>query len=96
MRYCEKEPLIIDHALDLGIKLLIDNPWEIGSDRIVIALAAHHLYGGPAIIIAFSTATTFDVISAVGRFSGRSHCPRPRDLRRSPEQRRLPPLPRRS
>jgi len=73
--YCNKEAIIIDHTLDLGMKLLIDNPWELGSDRIVTALAAHHLYGGPAIIIAFSTATTFDVISAQGDFLGGAIAP---------------------
>src|SRR5579875_1259272 len=75
LRYCGKEALLIDHSLDLGIKLLIDNPWELGSDRIVTALAAHHLYGGPAIIIAFSTATTFDVISPEGDFLGGAIAP---------------------
>jgi len=74
-RYCGKEALVVDHTLDLGVKLLIDNPWEIGSDRIVISLAAYHLYGGPAIIIAFSTATTFDVISAEGDFLGGAIAP---------------------
>ncbi len=75
LRYCGKEALLIDHTLDLGIRLLIDNPWELGSDRIVTALAAHHLYGGPAIIIAFSTATTFDVISPQGDFLGGAIAP---------------------
>lgn len=75
LRYCGKEALLIDHALDLGIKLLIDNQWELGSDRIVTALAAHHLYGGPAIVIAFSTATTFDVISPEGDFLGGAIAP---------------------
>ncbi len=75
LRYCGKEALLIDHTLDLGIRLLIDNPWELGSDRIVTALAAHHLYGGPAIIIAFSTATTFDVISPQGNFLGGAIAP---------------------
>jgi len=74
-RYCGKEALVVDHTLDLGVKLLIDNPWEIGSDRIVISLAAYHLYGGPAIIVAFSTATTFDVISAEGDFLGGAIAP---------------------
>ncbi len=73
--YCDKEAIVVDHTLDLGIKLLIDNPWELGSDRIVVALATHHLYGGPAIVIAFSTATTFDVISAEGDFLGGSIAP---------------------
>src|SRR5258708_11333019 len=75
VQYCQKEPIILDYKLDVGIKLLIDNPWEVGSDRIVTALGAHHLYGGPAIIIAFSTATTFDVISAEGDFLGGAIAP---------------------
>ncbi len=73
--YCQKEALIIDYTSDLGIKLLVENPWEVGPDRIVTSLAAHHHYGGPAIIIAFSTATTFDVISAEGDFLGGAIAP---------------------
>ena len=75
LRYCNKEALFINHELDLGVKLLVDNPWEIGSDRMVATLAAHHLYGGPAIVIAFSTATTFDVISPEGDFLGGAIAP---------------------
>lgn len=75
IRYFKKEALIIDHTLSLGVKLLVDNPWEIGSDRIVTTLAAHHLYGGPAIVIAFSTATTFDVVSKEGDFLGGAIAP---------------------
>ncbi|HZO70712.1 MAG TPA: type III pantothenate kinase [Ktedonobacteraceae bacterium] len=75
VHYCNKEPLMVSHGLDLGFKLLIDNPWELGSDRIVTTLAAHHLYGGPAIVIAFSTATTFDVVSAEGDFLGGAIAP---------------------
>src|SRR5437588_2920898 len=75
LRYCGKEPVIINHNLDLGFKLLIDNPWELGSDRMMTTLAAHQLYGGPAIIIAFSTATTFDVVSTEGDFLGGAIAP---------------------
>ena len=75
LRYCNKEAFFITHDLDLGIQLLVDNPWEIGSDRIVTTLAAHRLYGGPAIIIAFSTATTFDVVSLEGDFLGGAIAP---------------------
>lgn len=75
IRYCKKEAFVITHALDVGLELLIDNPWELGSDRIVTSLAAYHLYGGPAIVIAFSTATTFDVISAEGNFLGGAIAP---------------------
>src|SRR5258708_10886735 len=66
LRYCGKEAIVLDHTLDLGIKLLVDNPWEIGSDRIATTLAAHHLYGGPAIIIALITPTPFVCISPQG------------------------------
>jgi type III pantothenate kinase len=75
LRYCDKEAFVISHELDLGVKLLIDNPWELGSDRIMTTLAAHHLYGGPAIVIAFSTATTFDVVSSDGDFLGGAIAP---------------------
>lgn len=74
-RYCHKEAIVLDYTQDVGIKLLVDNPWEVGADRIVTSLAAHHFYGGPAIIIAFSTATTFDVISAEGDFLGGAIAP---------------------
>ena len=75
LRYFNKEAIVVDHLLNLEMKLLVDNPWEIGSDRIVTALATHHLYGGPAIVIAFSTATTFDVISPEGDFLGGAIAP---------------------
>jgi type III pantothenate kinase len=74
-RYCQREAIVLDYTLDVGLKLLVDNPWEVGADRIVTTLAAHHLYGGPAIVIAFSTATTFDVISAEGDFLGGAIAP---------------------
>jgi type III pantothenate kinase len=74
-RYCNREAVIIDHTLDLGIQLLVDNPWEVGSDRLMTIIAAHHLYGGPAIVIAFSTATTFDVVSGAGDFLGGAIAP---------------------
>ena len=75
VRYCRKEALVVNHTLDLGVQALVDNPWEVGSDRMMTAVAAHHLYGGPAIVIAFSTATTFDVVSAQGDFLGGAIAP---------------------
>lgn len=75
LRYFGKEAFVIDHSLDLGIRLEVDNAWEIGPDRIMTTLAVHHLYGGPAIVIAFSTATTFDVLSAEGNFLGGAIAP---------------------
>ncbi len=75
INYCSKEAFVIDYTLDLGFRLLIDNPWELGSDRIMTTMAAYHLYGGPAIVIAFSTATTFDVVSGQGDFLGGAIAP---------------------
>jgi type III pantothenate kinase len=75
VRYCDKEAVVINANMDLGMKLLVDNPKEVGTDRLVTTLAAHHLYDGPAIVIAFSTATTFDVVSRQGDFLGGAIAP---------------------
>ena len=50
--------------------MLVDNPTELGADRLVNAIAAYDKYGGPAIVVDFGTATTFDVISARGEYLG--------------------------
>lgn len=68
--YLECNPLIIDSDTSTGINLLVDKPSEVGSDRIVDAVAAHVKYGGPACIIDFGTATTFDAISKKGDYLG--------------------------
>src|SRR5207248_8908664 len=75
VRYCNREAIIINANMDLGMELLVDNPREVGVDRLVTTLAAHALYGGPAIVIAFSTATTFDVVSRQGDFLGGAIAP---------------------
>jgi type III pantothenate kinase len=75
VRYCGREAIVLNANMDLGMKLLVDNPWEVGTDRLVTILAAHYLYGSPAIVIAFSTATTFDVVSAQGDFLGGAIAP---------------------
>ena len=61
--------------MDLGIKLLVDNPWETGADRMISALATHRIYGGPAIVIQFGTATSFDCVSPEGDFLGGAIAP---------------------
>ena len=63
-------PLVVDHDTDAGIVIKTDNPAEVGADRIVNAAAAYAEYGGPAVIVDFGTATTFDVISAQGEYLG--------------------------
>ncbi|HLJ82461.1 MAG TPA: type III pantothenate kinase [Ktedonobacterales bacterium] len=74
-RYLGHEPIVVSHQMDLGIRLLVDNPWETGADRMISALAAHHIYGGPAIVIQFGTATSFDCVSPEGDYLGGAIAP---------------------
>ena len=64
------EPLIAAASLDWGFAIKMDNPSEVGVDRLVNGMAAHQKYGGPAVVIDFGTATTFDVIDAQGSYGG--------------------------
>jgi len=73
--YLNVEPVIVSPQIRTGIKLSVHNPSEVGADRIVNALATHHLYGGPAIAIAFGTATVFDCISDQGEYLGGAIAP---------------------
>src|SRR6185312_11847283 len=73
--YLGCEAIVITHQLDLGIRLLVDNPWETGADRMISTLAAHQIYGGPAIVIQFGTATSFDCVSPEGDFLGGAIAP---------------------
>jgi type III pantothenate kinase len=63
---------IIEPGVKTGVPLLVDNPKEIGADRIVNTLAAHALYGenGPCIVVDFGTSTNLDVVSPKGEFLG--------------------------
>lgn len=74
-RYLGAEPLVVGPSTPLGMRLLVDNPLEVGADRVVNTLATHRLYGGPAITIAFGTATVFDCISAEGDYLGGAIAP---------------------
>ncbi|MBZ0302178.1 MAG: type III pantothenate kinase [Anaerolineae bacterium] len=69
------EPLVVDHRTPTGIRINIDEPQQAGPDRLVNAAAVHALYGGPAIVIDFGTATTFDVVSADGAYCGGAIAP---------------------
>lgn len=70
-RYFGCQPLIIgEPGVDLGLKVLMDRPEEVGADRLVNAVAAHKYYKGPLIIVDFGTATTFDVVDAEGNYCG--------------------------
>src|SRR3954464_3857449 len=64
------EPVIVTGDLDVGLDLDVDEPRQLGADRIVDCVAAFHRYGGPAIIVDLGTATTFDVIGRNGAYKG--------------------------
>lgn len=66
---------IVEPGIKTGVPLLVDNPKEIGADRIVNTLAAHNLYGGPAIVVDFGTSTNLDVVSPKGEFLGGALAP---------------------
>ena len=68
IKYLNKKPMIVGAGIKTGIKISTANPKELGSDRIVDAVAAYELYGGPVIVIDFGTATTYDLVSAEGEF----------------------------
>jgi type III pantothenate kinase len=74
-RYLKKSPLIVEAGVKTGIRIDMDNPREVGPDRIVNAVAAHQLYGGPVIVIDMGTATTLDVVSKDGRYIGGAIAP---------------------
>lgn len=64
------EPLVAHAALDWGFEIRMDNPEEVGADRLLNALAGHQKFGGPLVVIDFGTATTFDVVGADGAYLG--------------------------
>jgi len=73
-----KVPMInVTADLDTGIKILYENPHQVGADRICNAVAGFAQYGGPLIVVDFGTATTFDVISAQAEYLGGIIAPGP-------------------
>ncbi len=69
------EPVIVGADTDLGISIRAESPAEVGPDRLVNAVAAHALYPGPAVVVDFGTATTFDVVTAEGDYLGGAIAP---------------------
>ena len=69
------EPLVVDAGVRTGVRIRYEDPKAVGADRVVDAAAAFRLYGGPAIIVDFGTATTFDAISAEGDYLGGAIAP---------------------
>ncbi len=74
-RYFNISPMVVRAGVKTGVRILMDNPKEVGADRIVDAAAAHHLYGGPIIIVDLGTATTFDTVSKDGDYLGGAIAP---------------------
>lgn len=74
-QYFHVQPLFVEPGIKTGMPVLVDNPTELGADRLVNAIAAFEHYGGPCIVVDFGTATTFDVISAKGEYIGGAIAP---------------------
>jgi type III pantothenate kinase len=73
--YLGQRALFVEPGVKTGMAVLVDNPLEVGADRIVNGVAAFAEYGGPCIVVDFGTATTFDAISAKGEYLGGSIAP---------------------
>jgi type III pantothenate kinase len=73
--YASVPTVVVEPGVRTGVPILTDNPKEVGSDRIVNSLAAAQYFGGPAIVVDFGTATTFDAVSARGEYLGGAIAP---------------------
>jgi type III pantothenate kinase len=74
-RYFRFPPIIVGPGIRTGMAIRMDNPREVGADRLVNALAAFHEYGGPGIVVDFGTGTNFDVYDEGGAFIGGAIAP---------------------
>src|SRR5688572_29906984 len=68
-------PLVVEAGIKTGIRVLVDNPREVGADRVAHAIAGFRLYGGPTIVVDFGTATVFDSLSPEGDYLGGAIAP---------------------
>jgi type III pantothenate kinase len=74
-RYVGRDPLVVDTGVKTGVRIRYEDPRAVGADRIADAAAVQRLYGGPACVVDFGTATTFDAISAEGDYLGGAIAP---------------------
>jgi type III pantothenate kinase len=74
-QYLNNDPLVVDAGVKTGVRVRYEDPRAVGADRIVDAAAVQRLYGGPACVVDFGTATTFDAISAEGDYLGGAIAP---------------------
>jgi type III pantothenate kinase len=73
--YFHLEPLFVEPGIKTGMPVLVDNPTELGADRLADCIAAIERYGGPCIVVDFGTATKFEVISEKGEYLGGAIAP---------------------
>jgi type III pantothenate kinase len=69
-KYFDVEPMFVEPGVKTGIAIQVDNPQEVGADRIANCVAAHERWGGPTIVVDFGTATTFDLVTADAKYAG--------------------------
>lgn len=70
IKYLDIKPIIVGADLETGLRIELPNPKQVGADRIVDAVAAYELYGGPVLVMDFGTATTYDIVDGTGAFIG--------------------------
>ena len=70
IKYFGIKPMVVSAGIKTGIRVVTENPKQVGADRIVDAVAAYNIYGGPVIVIDFGTATTYDIVGPDGTFEG--------------------------
>lgn len=70
IKYFGIKPIVVSAGIKTGIRIMTENPKQVGADRIVDAVAAYTLYGGPVIVIDFGTATTYDIVGPDATFEG--------------------------
>jgi len=74
-QYLHRDPLLVDTGVRTGVRILYDDPRQVGADRVVDAAAVKALYGTPACVVDFGTGTTFDAVSAEGDYLGGAIAP---------------------
>jgi len=70
IKYLDIKPIIVGADLKTGLCIAVPNPQQVGADRIVDAVAAYEIYGGPVLVMDFGTATTYDLVDETGAFIG--------------------------
>ena len=70
IKYFGIKPMVVSAGIKTGIRIATENPKQVGADRIVDAVAAYTINGGPVIVIDFGTATTYDIVGPDGTFEG--------------------------